>query len=623
MKALLDWIDRRTGLLSAVRGHFAQTVPGGARWGNIWPSAILFAFFVQMATGFFLWMFYSPSAQTAWESVYFLQYEVLGGWLLRGIHHWSAQVLVVLMGLYLIRMVLVGAYRSPREFVFWTAFVMGLFSLGLCLTGDLLAWDQNSYAATMVRTKFLALLPGIGAGLFKLAAGGPAFGHLTLTRFFALHVGLFAGGFLVLLLLHGWLLRRAASLEAPQAEHGSPYWPNQAIRNAVACVAVLVVVGLLVFQHALGGDHAGQPPGDYLGIELGAPADPDPANFYAAARPEWSFRGVYEVANTFPGELKIVPIFVIPTLLVLLLLAMPLIGYRTAGHVFNVVLLAVLLTAMAALTVLSYRHDLHNPDHQRAIAVAEKEAARAKQLARGGIPAAGALWLLRNDPVTQGPKLCSRLCAMCHNYGAPGEEAITTEEPTAPDLYNFASRQWIAGLLDAKQIKTAKYFGNTKLRGGEMVAFVEELYEKPSDEEMEELREELGAIAAALSAEARLPSQHEMDKEDAQLIERGKQLLVDDYGCTDCHRFHGEGERNGPELTGYGSPEWIAGIIGNPRHKRFYGDGNDRMPSYLEFPDRPRKNLLTAGQVDLLSRWLRGDDSINQAHGLRPVGWAK
>ena len=64
---------------------------------GLWPAAILFAFCVQAITGFFLWAYYSPSAQTAWESVYFLQYEVAGGWLLRAIHHYSAHVLLAML----------------------------------------------------------------------------------------------------------------------------------------------------------------------------------------------------------------------------------------------------------------------------------------------------------------------------------------------------------------------------------------------------------------------------------------------------------------------------------------------------------------------------------------------
>ena len=88
------------------------------------------------------------------------------------------------------------------------------------MTGDLLSWDQNGYAATKTRTGFLMLLPWVGDKLLKIAIGGPgpALGHLTLTRFVALHVGLFGGGFLVLLLIHGILIRRANATQVAAAQ---------------------------------------------------------------------------------------------------------------------------------------------------------------------------------------------------------------------------------------------------------------------------------------------------------------------------------------------------------------------------------------------------------------------
>ena len=101
MKAILDWIDNRTGLCSGMRRCAGRTVAGRVSWPNAWPGMIVFTFLVQAITGLVLWMFYSPSAQTAWESVYFVEYEVAGGWLLRGIHHYAAQVMVGLVGLYL------------------------------------------------------------------------------------------------------------------------------------------------------------------------------------------------------------------------------------------------------------------------------------------------------------------------------------------------------------------------------------------------------------------------------------------------------------------------------------------------------------------------------------------
>ena len=102
MKRLLDWLDHRTGCQAIAHQALYENIPGGSRWRYVWGSTLAFALSVQFITGLFLWMNYSPSSQTAWESVYFIQYEVLGGWLLRGLHYWTAQVLVALLLVYLV-----------------------------------------------------------------------------------------------------------------------------------------------------------------------------------------------------------------------------------------------------------------------------------------------------------------------------------------------------------------------------------------------------------------------------------------------------------------------------------------------------------------------------------------
>ena len=200
VKVVVSWLRERTGLAA-----------GRPCCGKVWPCAILFAFCVQAVTGFFLWCYYSPSRQTAWESVYFLQSQVAGGWLLRAIHHYTAHLLLALLIIYIVQSILTRACRAPRELVFWALVGMALMALAAFLTGDLLAWDQQGYYATKTRTSFLTLLPWVGESLLRLAIGGPGpeLGTLAVTRFFALHVGLFSGGFLLLLLVRGMLARRA------------------------------------------------------------------------------------------------------------------------------------------------------------------------------------------------------------------------------------------------------------------------------------------------------------------------------------------------------------------------------------------------------------------------------
>ncbi len=135
MKSLFDWLDDRTGVRGFLHDALFERVPGGARWRYVWGSTLSFAFFVQLVTGLFLWMCYSPSAQTAWESVYYIQNEMQGGWLLRGLHHFMAHAMVVLMVLHLMQVVIDGAYRAPREVNFWLGLVLDAACAGAVADG--------------------------------------------------------------------------------------------------------------------------------------------------------------------------------------------------------------------------------------------------------------------------------------------------------------------------------------------------------------------------------------------------------------------------------------------------------------------------------------------------------
>ena len=174
---LLDWLDHRTGYKEVLSDALYERVPGGARWRYIWGSTLVFTFFVQVITGFFLWAAYCPSAQTAWESVYFIQEVMFLGWLVRGIHHYAAQLMIVLMGIHLIQVVVDGAYRAPREINFWLGLILMQIVLGLSLTGYLLPWDQKGYYATQVATNIVGSAPRRGA---PGAAASPR-GHLLWT----------------------------------------------------------------------------------------------------------------------------------------------------------------------------------------------------------------------------------------------------------------------------------------------------------------------------------------------------------------------------------------------------------------------------------------------------------
>ena len=579
MKVIFDWLDDRSGYRNLLHEVLYEKVPGGARWRYVWGSCLTFAFFTQVVTGTLLWMFYSPSAQTAWESVYFLQYQVWGGWFLRGVHHYMAQAMIVLLVLHLMQVVIDGAYRAPRELNFWFGALMMGVTLALSLTGYLLPWDQKGYWATAVATNLMAEVPWIGPAIQKIVVGGVEYGHHTLTRFFALHAGVLPAMLVGLVVIHIYLFRKhGIHVKEPRPKRDSYFWPDQILKDAIACLAILLaVVGLTLY---------------FRGAPLGPPADP--ANEFPA-RPEWYFLFLFQL-------LKYVPAFwgavIIPAFLVLWIFAQPFIGATRPGHQLNIGFWWTLIAGSIALTLLAFAEDRANLRHAAAIEEAGWQADRVLSIVEDqGIPPAGAVTLLRKDPENRGRNLFAAHCASCHRYnGHDGRGYPVTDEQSAPELAGFASVEWITKLLTHKHYISAEYFGGTAFKDGTMARKVLAKY-TPEETAL------LPDIARLLSDMAELPYQEALDDEERDellaLFYNDDSVFQDGLACIECHDIDSEEEGHAPDLTGYGSNEWTVAFIINPEEERFYGDENDRMPCY------GRDAKLTDEEIQILSNWIR------------------
>jgi ubiquinol-cytochrome c reductase cytochrome b subunit len=586
MKPFLGWLDQRTGYRDLVREALFENVPGGSRWRYVWGSTLVFTFAVQIITGLALWLCYSPSTQTAWESVFYIQNSVPGGWFVRGLHHYTAQAMNILLALHLMQVVIDGAYKAPREVNFWFGVALLVLVLALSLTGYLLPWDQKGFWATKVATNIVAISPLAGPFLQKILIGGADYGHQTLTRFFALHAGVLPGAVIGLVAAHIYLFRRhGITAKMPRRGPDVAFWPDQVLKDGVACLAVLAVtLWFIVSNH---------------GAELGPPADP--SDNFSAARPEWYFLFLYQFLKYFPGGTEAIGAIWIPGLMLLLICLMPIIGNWRLGHRFNVGLLFCLLAGAGLLTWQAVSEDRHNPEIVSAVKEADEAAARIKVLAQSpaGIPAAGAVSLLRQDPLTQGPKLFAKYCASCHRFdGGDGLGRPARDPETASDLKGFGSRAWLAGLLDPNQIAGPHYFGATQFKDGRMAKFVKKkVASYPPDR-----RAQLAKVLAALSAEAALKSQAAVDAAGAPDIAAGAGLFRDGLNCGECHQFHNQDpDATAPDLTGYASRAWLVSFIGNPKQEKFYGERDDRMPAFAE------EKILDSKQIQLLADWLRGD----------------
>ena len=572
MNRFLDWLDDRSGIRGIVKEALYEKVPGGARWRYVWGSCLTFAFFTQVVTGTLLWMSYSPSAQTAWESVYFIQYEIWGGWFLRGVHHYMAQAMIVLLVLHLMQVMIDGAYKAPRELNFWFGIALLGVTLALSLTGYLLPWDQKGFWATAVATNLIAEVPLIGPILQKIVVGGVEYGHQTITRFFALHAGILPAALIGLVVAHIYLFRKhGIHVKEPLPKKDSYFWPDQILKDGVACLAVMLAVIILTLY--------------FKGAPLGPPADP--SNEFPA-RPEWYFLFLFQL-------LKYVPAFwgavIIPLVLGLLIFIQPFLGASRKGHQFNIGFWWCLLAGAAGLTFLAFSEDRSNSNHGAAVKEAEWQANRVVQIAQEeGIPPAGAVTLLRKDHENRGRRIFAAHCASCHRYnGHDGRGYSVEEDPSAPELAGFASQEWLTKLLNYEHYTSLEYFGGTAFKEGTMAKKVLQKF----DEEEQKL---LPQVAILLSDMAELTYQQSLTEEKRESL---MDIFYDDLACIDCHDIDSEGEGSAPDLTGYGSKKWMTDFIINPEHERFYGKKNDRMPAF------GRDNKLTPEEIEIVVDWIR------------------
>lgn len=211
------WLDERIGWRNVWEAIFLRKVPK-VNWLYALGSATLFVALTQIVTGILLTVYYVPTPDHAYDSVQYITSQVPAGWLIRGLHHWGASAIVVLTVLHMLRVILYGAYKYPREVTWFTGVGLLLLVLGFGFTGYLLPWDQKAYWATTVGTRIAGVAPGIGDWILRAIRGGADLSAVTLARFFGAHVWILPAGLLTLLLLHLYLVVRIGISSVPRRE---------------------------------------------------------------------------------------------------------------------------------------------------------------------------------------------------------------------------------------------------------------------------------------------------------------------------------------------------------------------------------------------------------------------
>ena len=284
-------------------------------WGLGGMAVVLI--FLLIGTGILLKFFYEPFPGRAYDSILHLQQDVLFGQLIRNIHHWSANLLLIVVFLHFLRVYFTGAFHSPRQFN-WVIGLGLFFSVLLSnFTGYLLPWDQLAFWAVTICAGMLEYIPGMGLWLQKLIQGGPAVGPATLSNFYAIHTAILPALVITLMPLHFWRVRKARGLVIPctpgeiKGTRGEsvPAIPNLILREVV--VALVLLAFILVFSVLFNAP---------LGSKANPGLSPNPT------KAPWYFVGIQEMLMHFH---PLFSLFLIPVLMITALLSLPYIGYKT------------------------------------------------------------------------------------------------------------------------------------------------------------------------------------------------------------------------------------------------------------------------------------------------------
>jgi cytochrome b6 len=288
------WLDERIGLKDIEKLARKKEIP--VHRHSIWyyfGGMTLFLFIIQVLSGILLLLYYRPSATEAYESIQFLMTEVQFGWLVRSVHAWSANLMILALFIHMFSAFMLKAYRTPREVTWLSGGALLGLALGFGFTGYLLPWNELAFFATRVGTEIPGVIPIIGSFLRRFLRGGNDVTGATLTRFYGIHVAVLPAIVTLVLGLHLFMVQKHGMSVPPDVERRGwsmrvmPFMPNFLLRDLVGWLCALgILAALAAFYPA----------------ELGKKADPfQPAPI--GIKPEWYFMAMFQTLKLLPSHI--------------------------------------------------------------------------------------------------------------------------------------------------------------------------------------------------------------------------------------------------------------------------------------------------------------------------------
>jgi ubiquinol-cytochrome c reductase cytochrome b subunit len=493
LTVLNDWVDQRTGLPTAVRTFLYEDIPASSGWHQVFGSVAIFLFLVQALTGMLLAFNYAPTPGDAYNSLRYILTEVTAGHLMRGLHHWGASMMIVVVVLHMAQVFLYGAYKKPREITWMVGVGLLLLTLAYGLTGYLLPWDNRAYWGTVVTTRIAAQAPLVGSYLVRLLGGDDEIGVVTFARFFGLHVLLLPPATTLLIGVHVYLVRKHGVASAPGdvSVRSKKFYPQQVLKDTISIFIAFSVLFLMAVM---------------VQVPLEQLADPTDTSYIP--RPEWYFLFLFQTLKLFKGPLEVVGSTVLPGLAMLVLILVPFIDRGAMVKVTRrTFATAVVVLAMIGWGGLTAAAIVTTPKEEGEIAIDYSKPTDWMQLSPEEMAGVG-YYRAEN-------------CASCHSLkgGSAG---------VGPDLTHTASRRTAAWMI--------QHFKNPAgVRPGSSMPPIQ-----LSDSQ-------LNTLAAFLL---------KLSPDNASVIEDAPDAVVQGavvyqaQGCGDCHKVNGAGMDVGPSLNG-------------------------------------------------------------------------
>jgi ubiquinol-cytochrome c reductase cytochrome b subunit len=418
IRTINDWLEDRTGIESAIKSFLYEDIPASAGWHQIIGSMAVFFFVIQVFTGGLLAFNYAPTPGEAYNSVKYIMTELTGGPLIRGLHHWGASMMLIIVVLHMIQVFIYGAYKKPREATWMVGVTLLLITLAFGLTGYLLPWDNRAYWGTVVTTQIASQAPIAGPYLLRLLGSQGSVGNVTFSRFYALHTVLLPPLTIILIGIHIYLVRKHGVAAAPgDTAPKRKFFPEQVFKDTVGVAVAFIILFVMAVVAK---------------VPLERLADPTDTAYIP--RPEWYFLFLFQTLKFFKGPLETVGSVVLPGVAVLTLFLIPFIdrgpmirlGKRTFAISF-VILAAIAWTGLTTAAVVTTPKNQESADDTETPATETPEAAPAS--AASATPSAPALaaWQRLTPEELAGLGLFKKQgCMGCH----PG----TGQKGIGPDL---------------------------------------------------------------------------------------------------------------------------------------------------------------------------------------------